>query len=38
MRGGLITPDSVDRSPIIPWDKQLEYEANYAERGGLLLV
>ena len=37
VRGGLITPDSVDRSPIIPWDKQLEYEANYAERGGLLL-
>ena len=37
VRGGLITPDSVDRSPIISWDKQLEYEADYAERGGLLL-
>ena len=37
VRGGLITPDSVDKSPIISWDKQLEYEANYAERGGLLL-
>ena len=29
VRGGLITPDSVDPNPIISWDKQLEYEADY---------
>ena len=31
VRGGLITPDSVDESPIISWDKQLKYEADYAQ-------
>lgn len=31
VRGGLLPPDSVERSAIISWDKQLEYEANYAE-------
>ena len=31
VRGGLITPDSVDDSPIISWDKQLQYEADYGE-------
>lgn len=31
VRGGLITPDSVDDNPIISWDKQLEYEADYGE-------
>ena len=31
VRGGLITPDSVDESPIISWDKQLKYEADYAK-------
>lgn len=31
VRGGLITPDSVDESPIISWDKQLRYEADYAQ-------
>lgn len=31
VRGGLIPPDSVDRDPVISWDKQLEYEAEYAE-------
>lgn len=30
VRGGLITPDSVDPKPIITWDKQFEYEADYA--------
>lgn len=30
VRGGLITPDSVDDSPIISWDKQFQYEAEYA--------
>ena len=29
VRGGLITPDSVDPDPIITWDKQLAYEADY---------
>lgn len=31
VRGGLITPDSVDKSPVISWDKQLKYEADYAK-------
>ena len=31
VRGGLVTPDSVDPSPVISWDKQLAYEAEYAE-------
>ena len=29
VRGGLVTPDSVDPNPIISWDKQFEYEADY---------
>lgn len=29
VRGGLITPDSVEVNPIISWDKQFEYEADY---------
>ena len=31
VRGGLITPDSVDPNPIISWDKQFEYEADYGK-------
>ena len=31
VRGGLITPDSVDPNPVISWDKQFEYEADYGE-------
>lgn len=31
VRGGLLPPDSVEDSAIITWDKQLEYEASYAE-------
>lgn len=31
VRGGLIPPDSVDEKTVISWDKQLEYEASYAE-------
>lgn len=31
VRGGLITPDSIDPDPIITWDKQLAYEADYGE-------
>lgn len=31
VRGGLITPDSVDPQPVISWDKQLAYEADYGE-------
>lgn len=31
VRGGLITPDSVDENPIISWDKQLWYESQYAK-------
>ncbi len=29
VRGGLVTPDSVDINPIITWDRQFEYEAEY---------
>ena len=29
VRGGLVTPDSVDLNPIITWDRQFEYEAEY---------
>ena len=32
VRGGLLPPDSVDSSVIISWNKQLEYEAIYAEK------
>ncbi len=31
VRGGLIPPDSIDSSAVISWDKQFEYEVNYAE-------
>ena len=31
VRSGLLPPDSVESSAIISWDKQLEYEADYAE-------
>lgn len=31
VRGGLLPPDSIEKSAIISWDKQLEYEASYAE-------
>ncbi len=31
VRGGLIPPDSVDPEAVISWDKQFEYEAEYAE-------
>ena len=31
VRGGLVTPDSVDPDPVISWDKQFRYEADYAE-------
>ena len=29
VRGGLITPDCIDPNPMVSWDKQLEYEAEY---------
>ena len=29
VRGGLVTPDSVDPNPVISWDKQFGYEAEY---------
>jgi undecaprenyl phosphate N,N'-diacetylbacillosamine 1-phosphate transferase len=29
VRGGLVTPDSVDINPIITWDRQFVYEAEY---------
>lgn len=35
VRGGLITPDSVDPCPIISWDKQFEYEADYGRNVSL---
>lgn len=34
--GGLITPDSVDPNPVISWDKQLAYEADYGENVSLM--
>lgn len=37
VRGGLITPDSVDESPVISWDKQLQYEADYAKNLSFVL-
>lgn len=36
VRGGLITPDSVDPNPVISWDKQLQYEADYGENVSLI--
>lgn len=36
VRGGLITPDSVDSNPVISWDKQFEYEADYGEHASFL--
>ncbi len=36
VRGGLLPPDSVEESAIITWDKQLEYEASYAENLSLI--
>ena len=32
VRGGLIPPDSVDENSIISWDKQFEYEREYADK------
>lgn len=31
VRGGLITPDAVDPDPVISWDKEFQYDADYAE-------
>ena len=31
VRGGLISPDVVDRVPVVPWDQQLAAEAKYGE-------
>ena len=31
VRGGLITPDSVDPEPVISWDKEFKYDIDYAE-------
>ena len=36
VRGGLVTPDSVDRDPIISWDKQLKYESDYSRNLSLV--
>ena len=36
VRGGLIPPDSVDTNAVISWDKQFEYEAQYAENLSLI--
>lgn len=36
VRGGLIPPDSVDKDPVISWNKQFEYEAEYAESLSLM--
>ena len=37
VRMGLVMPDSVDPEPIISWDKQFEYEANYARNLSFIL-
>ena len=31
VKGGLIPPDSLDESDIISWDRQFQYEAEYAQ-------
>lgn len=31
VRGGLVTPDSVDPNPIISWDEQFKYESDYGQ-------
>ena len=36
VRGGLVTPDSIDSSPIISWAKQLAYEADYGKNLSLV--
>lgn len=35
VRGGLVTPDSIDVDPIISWDKQFIYEAEYGRSPSL---
>jgi len=35
VRGGLVTPDSIDIDPIISWDKQFEYESDYGKNPSL---
>lgn len=37
VRAGLITPDSVDDRPIISWDEQFKYEADYASNLSMML-
>lgn len=37
VRGGLIPPESLHTDSFITWDKQLEYEASYAENISLVL-
>lgn len=37
VRGGLIPPESLYADSFLTWDKQLEYEASYAEQVSLLL-
>lgn len=36
VRGGLVTPDSVDLNPVISWDKQFDYEADYGENASFM--
>lgn len=31
VRGGLISPDVVEKTPVVPWDQQLACEADYGE-------
>ncbi len=31
VRGGLVSPESVDTNPFVSWDEQLEYDAKYVE-------
>ena len=37
VRGGLIPPDSLDSNPIISWDRQFQYEAEYARKCSFFL-
>ena len=37
VRGGLIPPESLYNDSFLTWDKQLQYEADYAKNIGLLL-
>ena len=36
VRGGLISPDTIENEPVVTWDKQLQVEAEYGTKVSLL--